>query len=219
MFSGSPEEIEGLGASLLHRTEIFAPFVGTADSAIRVEDRRMWNRVLTGRSGEVEQPGKFRSNRMSDLRPAIEKGGGRKKCCHLDVPTGIIKAGENINMKVSLVEGIYPNLKHLNIYGCNDLVEVGALPPTLIILSVRMCSKVRKMEGLYNLRNLQELDIHECKELEELSSFDRLTSLKTISLYGCDKVRKIEGLDNLTNLQTLTSRGVKSWRSCPVLKG
>jgi hypothetical protein len=78
----SPEQLEGLAAHWLQGIEIFAQFVGTVDSAVRAVHKRLWNTVLIARSGEVEQPRKVNSTKLSDTRATIEKGGGRRKRCH-----------------------------------------------------------------------------------------------------------------------------------------
>lgn len=39
--------------------------------------------------------------------------------------------------KVSFLDGVCPNLRHLSITFCNDLVEVGTLPTTLNSLDLR----------------------------------------------------------------------------------
>jgi Leucine-rich repeat (LRR) protein len=105
--------------------------------------------------------------------------------------------------EISFVDGVCPSLEHLDITYCNDLVEVGALPPTVIKLSLGYCPKLSlgNCPKLYNLTNLQELEIKGCGELEELPCLERFTSLKNFRAFSCYNLKRIRGLGQLTQLQ------------------
>jgi Leucine-rich repeat (LRR) protein len=95
--------------------------------------------------------------------------------------------------EISFPEGVCPNLKHLHIEDCNDLVEVGELPPTLLTLKLVGCSQLRAIQGLCCLTKLQELDIGYCKEVEELPSLERLISLENLEVNRCGKLKESRG--------------------------
>jgi hypothetical protein len=81
--------------------------------------------------------------------------------------------------KVSFPQGVCPNLQTLKITWCNDLVEVAALPTTLLRLDLRGCGALRKIGGLSGLANLGKLDIRGCcaLEVEELPSLETVISM------------------------------------------
>ena len=80
--------------------------------------------------------------------------------------------------EVSFTDGVCPNLQHLSITFCNDLVEVGALPATLISLDVRGCPTSKIIGGLCGVPNLLKLDTRGCSniQVEELPGFQTLVS-------------------------------------------
>lgn len=78
--------------------------------------------------------------------------------------------------EISFHEGVCPNLQYLKITFCNDLVEVGALPTSLITLDLSSCYGLRRIQGLRSLAKLQILNINGCKEVEELPSIETLPS-------------------------------------------
>jgi Leucine-rich repeat (LRR) protein len=80
--------------------------------------------------------------------------------------------------EVSFHEGVCPNLQYLKITSCDDLVEVGALPTSLITLDLSSCRALRRIRGICGLAKLQILNINGCKEVEELSSLETLISLE-----------------------------------------
>lgn len=96
-----------------------------------------------------------------------------------------------------------PRLQHLLIESCNDLVEVGTLPNTLITLQLKLCHNLKKIEGLRSLTKLQMLDISQCTELEELPSIETLVSLGALDACGCVKLKSIRGFAQLEKLQVL----------------
>jgi Leucine-rich repeat (LRR) protein len=105
--------------------------------------------------------------------------------------------------EVSFGEGVCPHLQHLLIKSCNDLAEVGTLPNALITLELTWCSKLRKIEGLCGLANLQKLDIKGCIEVEVLPGFETLVSLEVLEITNCVKLKSIRGLEQLSKLRKL----------------
>jgi Leucine-rich repeat (LRR) protein len=105
--------------------------------------------------------------------------------------------------EVSFPKGVCPNLQHLKIKSCNDLVEVGELPSTLVTLEFSSCCALKKIEGLWGLANLRQLDISGCKEVEELPSLETLESLEEFRASECVKLKSIRGLAQLTKLRML----------------
>lgn len=99
-------------------------------------------------------------------------------------------------------EGVCPSLQCLILDHCYDLDELGTLPTTLTELDLTG-SKLRKMDGLCGLANLQMLNIQWCKEVEELPGIETLVSLKELWASHCVKLKNIRGLGQLTKLQLL----------------
>jgi Leucine-rich repeat (LRR) protein len=97
----------------------------------------------------------------------------------------------------------FPGLQHLLVESCDDLVEVGTLPNTLIALQLKRCCNLRKIEGLGTLAELQILDISQCTELEELPSIETLLSLGELYACGCVKLKSIRGFAQLEKLGVL----------------
>eukprot|EP00253_Pinus_taeda_P011787 PITA_11787 len=105
--------------------------------------------------------------------------------------------------KVSFPKGFCPTLQHLNVSFCSQLVELGALPTTLISLDLQGSTALEKINGLPGLKNLRLLDISGCNEIEELLGLESLTSLEELKgIFECKKlkesVRKLaeETMDN-----------------------
>jgi Leucine-rich repeat (LRR) protein len=84
--------------------------------------------------------------------------------------------------EISFSEGVCSNLQHLDIRFCNELVEVGALPTTLVSLELEDCPVLKKITGLCGLSKLVRLDIHECQGMENLRGIKMLISLEVANL-------------------------------------
>lgn len=76
--------------------------------------------------------------------------------------------------EVSFPEAVCPNLRQLSITFCNDLVQLGALPTTLVSLDLKGCRALMKTGVLCGLGNLRTLNISGCHNirLERLISTD-----------------------------------------------
>lgn len=105
--------------------------------------------------------------------------------------------------EISFPWGVCSNLKYLNISYCHSLVDVGALPTTLLSLHLIGCSELKKIRGLCDLSNLEDLDISECPEVETLPNFEMLTSLEKFRAIRCVKLKRIRGLSQMTNLRVI----------------
>lgn len=64
--------------------------------------------------------------------------------------------------EISFPEGVCPNLRDLYIACCSDLVQVGALPVTLRMMSLIFCNALRRIGGLDGLVELSWLMIKGC---------------------------------------------------------
>lgn len=118
--------------------------------------------------------------------------------------------------EVSFPKGVCSNLEHLKIRSCNDLLEVGALPSTLVTLEFSSCCALKKIGGLWGLANLRQLDISGSKELEELPSLETLESLEELRASECAKLKSIRGLAQLTKLRILD---VKEYNDIEEIQG
>jgi len=120
-----------------------------------------------------------------------------------------------VSSKPSL-QGVCPNLKHLWINSCRDLVKVGSLPKTLITLDLSYCNTLSEIQGLRDLARLEQLDISGCEEVEELPSLDTLKSLESLKVSRCYKLKSIKGLAELsTKLRRLYVRKCHEIRELP----
>ena len=90
----------------------------------------------------------------------------------------MLQLNDTERSEVSFTDGVCPKLQHLSITFCNDLVEVGALPATLISLDVRGCPASNIIGGLCGVPNLLKLDTMGCSniQVEELPGFQTLVS-------------------------------------------
>jgi hypothetical protein len=95
------------------------------------------------------------------------------------------------------------NIQHLKIKDCVDLVEVRALPTTIVKVELEGCSSLEKIGGLYGLAKLQTLKITLSRKLEELRGIETLASLEMLSLGDLKKLNNIQGLGQLKKLRIL----------------
>jgi len=105
--------------------------------------------------------------------------------------------------EVPLNEGYCPNLEILQFSRCNDLVNVGILPNTIIELEFFSCPNLRKIKGFSGLTKLERLCIDRCQKLETLPSMETFVSLKKLWIDGCVKEKSIRGLAQLRKLISL----------------
>jgi Leucine-rich repeat (LRR) protein len=103
----------------------------------------------------------------------------------------------------SFDESVCPNLQHLIIEQCDELVDVETLPNTLIQLELNICYNLKTLEGLCGLVKLKNLHINWCVALEELPSIETLVSLEELWVSRCVTLKSIKGLASLTKLRIL----------------
>eukprot|EP00253_Pinus_taeda_P020416 PITA_20416 len=106
---------------------------------------------------------------------------------HLDLQGTRLKA-------ISFLEGICPKLEHLNVSCCPELVEVGALPTSLVSLDLHESPALQNLTALSGLSKLQILNINRCKEVEELPGRETLKSLHDLRASECPKLKFHAGI-------------------------
>lgn len=106
---------------------------------------------------------------------------------HLDLQGTRLKA-------ISFLEGICPKLEHLNVSCCPELVEVGALPTSLVSLDLHESPALQNLTALSGLTKLQRLNINRCKEVEELPGRETLKSLHDLRASECPKLKFHAGI-------------------------
>eukprot|EP00253_Pinus_taeda_P012764 PITA_12764 len=102
--------------------------------------------------------------------------------------------------EVPFTQGACPNLEILHISECNDLVNVGTLPHTLIELEFIFSSNLRNIKGLWGLAKLERLVFDGCPKIETLPSMESYVSLKKLWISGCVEEKCIRGLAQLRRL-------------------
>lgn len=148
---------------------------------------------------------------VGDESETLTESRGRREWRNLDPPVDkcMLLRLQHLELhrteisQVSFPKDVCPNLQHLIIRSCNDLVKVGTLPSSLIKLELTGCSKLRKLNGLCGLATLQMLDISRCRNVERLPNVETLLSLEVLDASGCLKLKNIKGLAQLTNLRVL----------------
>lgn len=106
---------------------------------------------------------------------------------HLDLQGTRLKA-------ISFLEGICPKLEGLNVSCCPELVEVGALPTSLVSLDLHESPALQNLTALSGLTKLQILNINRCKEVEELPGRETLKSLHDLRASECPKLKFHAGI-------------------------
>nr|ABK26674.1 unknown [Picea sitchensis] len=101
--------------------------------------------------------------------------------------------------EISFGEGVCPVLESLYLAGCDDLVEVGALPTTLTSLYLTDCSALRKITGLRGLAKLRDLDMAGCYTVEELPGLETLISVEVLLTPECENMKRIRELAEAAN--------------------
>ncbi|CAN1751416.1 Disease resistance protein L6 [Linum perenne] len=171
---------------------------------------------------------------------------GCKKLCRLNIG-GCVQLAE-----VSGNLSALANLRELDISGCTGFPEIQGLGDlimleTLVIsdaqnlinidgleslshlndLKLQGCLVLEKLPiSLANLTKLQELSIHKCTQLAEVTSLERLEDLRSLSMTDCTSITKFPDLSALTNLRKLDIRecnqlkevtGIESWEQLEYL--
>lgn len=155
-----------------------------------------WMKLVEG-EGETSTNQTGRDD-MGKLKSSIDNA--QNECMH---QLEYLELDRTEISEISFHQDLCPNLKGLLVYFCRDLVEVGALPPTLIRLELVHCPQLRKIEGLCNVVKLRELTISDCEELEALPRLERLVSLEKFSSSQCPKLMGLQVLKQLPKLRVL----------------
>lgn len=104
--------------------------------------------------------------------------------------------------EVSFDDHACPNLQHIKIHYCKDLVKVGTLPNRLIQLTLQCCSNLREISGLCGHPKLERLHIERCHKVEQLQGIEALESLTHLHAISCRRLKSICGSAQLTELQS-----------------
>jgi len=140
---------------------------------------------------QIEEMNNLEVLKIEDCQPSdlpVKKDGGE-----IETLSNSRDASE-----VSYSEDVCLNLEHVKIKDCSGLVEIEALPTTLITLKLSGCGALMKVGGLSGLSKVKTLDISWCIELEELPSIETLVSLEKFRAFNCVKLKSIQGLEHLT---------------------
>lgn len=119
--------------------------------------------------------------------------------------------------EISFGGGVCPVLETLDLSGCADLVEIGALPTTLTLLYLEDCCALKKISGLRGLAKLQFLRMEGCCAVEELPGLETLISLKSMLTSKCENMKRILELAEAENPESDVLKNViqliqRSWR-------
>ncbi|KAH9289822.1 hypothetical protein KI387_033939 [Taxus chinensis] len=108
---------------------------------------------------------------------------------------------KTVNLSIS--KEVCPNLETLEIQDCENLVEVKALPITLVNLDLHGCQRLKKISGLSNVKKLRYINVSGCLELQEIEDMSLLNSLERLIADGCCMLTKMEGLQHLPLLKDI----------------
>ena len=87
----------------------------------------------------------------------------------------------------------------------NDLLAANSylrkLDPVTLILSI--CKNLTNVDGLKNLKNLQQLNLTDCESLTSVDALKDLENLQWLDLSDCESLNSVDALKDLKNLQRL----------------
>lgn len=90
------------------------------------------------------------------------------------------------------------NLRVLDLSSCQNLRSLDCSPfPTLESLDIRFCWRLKRIDGLEQLKSLNYLNATTCVSLEKLLNLSKLKKLKKLQIKKCEKLIEIQGLDML----------------------
>lgn len=140
---------------------------------------------------QLSQPD-FKS--MSSLRKLTISGCSNFACQPEDFP------GKLTNLSF--------NSQKFSTYNLENLVAKEVLTD----LSFSSCSNLKELSNLGKLRKLNNLYLHELKNLIDLKGAGDLNNLTKLTIKSCSNLEKVEGLEKLVKL------GQFSFQECPKLK-
>lgn len=77
------------------------------------------------------------------------------------------------------------NRQKLDLTDCPHLLSIAELPPNLKFLHISGCMSVKRLPNLASLKQLEVLDLTNCSALTEISGWEKLASIASLSLTGC----------------------------------
>ncbi|KAH9289818.1 hypothetical protein KI387_033935 [Taxus chinensis] len=125
---------------------------------------------------------------------------------------------KTVNLSIS--KEVCPNLETLVVRDCKNLVEVKALPITIVNLDLEWCQRLEKISGLSNITKLRYFNVFGCLELQELEDMSQLSFLERLIVDGCCMLTKMEGLQHLLQLKEIQIAACHSgvWKGIKCLK-
>ncbi|KAH9319837.1 hypothetical protein KI387_021606, partial [Taxus chinensis] len=95
------------------------------------------------------------------------------------------------------------NLRTLILNKCEKLLELPALPGSLVRLEAEDCLQMKSVSEFSNLKNLKLLALRNCQCLAGLPDLSLLQLLTKLDIAGCTNIRSLEGFQGLKSLQEL----------------
>jgi len=83
-----------------------------------------------------------------------------------------------------------------------------ANPKAAVRVEIAFCN-LTSLSGIQRLSRIQDLQIHYCRSLTDISEIGELTHLKRINLYSLPNVQRQFSVEQLNRLEDLTYNGVK----------
>ncbi|KAM7528402.1 hypothetical protein LguiB_031812 [Lonicera macranthoides] len=100
-------------------------------------------------------------------------------------------------------------LENLKLSCCEKLRRLDGLKQlkSLRYLNMHGCRDLEILLDLSNFKKLTELDIVRCRKLTEMQGLDRLESFEVLDMTCCESVKRLCGLSNLRMLKNLNLHG------------
>ncbi|KAB2607254.1 disease resistance protein RGA4 [Pyrus ussuriensis x Pyrus communis] len=123
---------------------------------------------------------------------------------------------------------LFPTLKVLHIFACDDLIEWKEAPlsnlpnrpdtlPLLEELTIERCPSLELIPITQSMASLRELEI-ECISLQSTSDLRTMTSLRRLEIRGCERLESwVSSLQFPLSLETLSIRGMPNLHILPSL--
>jgi len=106
-------------------------------------------------------------------------------------------------VEVSLDDENFPALKEVNLYQCQSLVRVTALPSSLLTLSIGCPASIVDMSAVGNCKNLIRCDLTWCESLVDISELAKCKKLGICDLTHCSSLVDVSPLSHLQELHEL----------------
>lgn len=89
-----------------------------------------------------------------------------------------------------------------------ELVDFSRVPKAVVRIEIAFCD-LASLAGIQRLSRVQDLQIHYCRSLTDISAIGELSQLKRINLYSLPNVQQQFAVERLKQLEDLTYNGVK----------